>query len=414
MATAGGTLTRRRRRVEPTDPLAALRQTTFVAAMSSTILDLHGSRLDRERGYDRLVFADEVASVGRGFKRKYRMEFDVFTALVEQLRPRLRRNDAQARRRYCRGLPGRRAVSEETQVAAALRFYAGASYLDVVSTHKVEPSSFYAIVKRVTSAVNKELRLAGDITTEAGQVALSSTFVGALPLNPLAPSVVGALDGLAVRIQGPARGATNTPSEFYGRKGFFSSNVQAICDGRCRFVFVSTAAPGAMHDSAAWSQTRLAERLQAAVICLGERFVICDDSFSACSHLAPPWPGAALPADRAAFNFFLSQVRQTIERAFGILNKKWGILWSALRVRLGDCGSMVLALMKLHNFIIDRTPATSPPDLGPDDSSPLVFSDEQSMEDADEDCGRDGPACLPRLYWTSRLSAAGYARPAVV
>jgi len=157
MANAGGTLTRRRRRVEPTDPLAALRQTIFVTAMSSTLLALHCSRLDRERGYDLLVFADEVASVRRGFKRKYRMEFDVFTALVEQLRPRLRRNDAQARRRHGRGLPGRRAVSEETQVAAALRFYAGASYLDVFSTHKVEPSSFNAIVKRVTSAVNKKL-----------------------------------------------------------------------------------------------------------------------------------------------------------------------------------------------------------------------------------------------------------------
>jgi len=106
-------------------------------------------------------------------------------------------------------------------------------------------------------------------------------------------------------------------------------------------------------------------------------------------------------------------VRQTIERAWGILNKKWSVLWSALRVRLGDCGSLVLALMKLHNFIIDRTPATPLPDLGPDDSSPLVFSDEQSMGDVDEDCGRDGTACLPRPYWTTRLSAAGYARPAV-
>jgi len=106
-------------------------------------------------------------------------------------------------------------------------------------------------------------------------------------------------------------------------------------------------------------------------------------------------------------------VRQTIDRAFGILNKKWGILWTVLRVRLENCGSLVLALMKLHNFIIDRTPATTLPDSVPDDSSPLVFSDEQSMGDADEDCGRDGTACLPRPYWTTRLSAAGYARPAV-
>jgi len=165
----------------------------------------------------------------------------------------------------------------------------------------LELSSFYAIIKRVTSAVNKELRLAGDVTTEAGEVALSCTLVGALPLTPLVPQAVGALDGRTVRIQGPAPNTTNTPSEFYGCKGLFRLNVRAIGDGRCLFVFLSTAAQGAMHDSAAWSQTRLAERLQAAAICLGERFVICDDAFPACSHLVPLRPGAALPAYRDAF-----------------------------------------------------------------------------------------------------------------
>ena len=30
--------------------------------------------------------------------------------------------------------------------------------------------------------------------------------------------------------------------------------MQAVCDGHCRFIYANTAAPGSMHDSAAWCQ----------------------------------------------------------------------------------------------------------------------------------------------------------------
>jgi len=38
--------------------------------------------------------------------------------------------------------------------------------------------------------------------------------------------------------------------------------------------------------------------------------------------MVPPWPGADLGFSKDSFNFFLSQLRQTIERAFGILNSR--------------------------------------------------------------------------------------------
>lgn len=81
------------------------------AALTTSLVNLSCARMDRERGYDRLTFSDEVAAVGRHYKTKYRMPFDVFTRLVARLRPHLHRNDAQARRRCGRGSPTSRAVS---------------------------------------------------------------------------------------------------------------------------------------------------------------------------------------------------------------------------------------------------------------------------------------------------------------
>lgn len=79
------------------------------------------------------------------------------------------------------------------------------------------------------------MHLGADMASDAGQDSLAATFVDTMPLSPLLPWVLGALDGSEVRILAPSHAATATPSEYYRCKGFLSLNVQAICDGRCRF-----------------------------------------------------------------------------------------------------------------------------------------------------------------------------------
>ena len=47
-------------------------------------------------------------------------------------------------------------------------------------------------------------------------------------------------------------------------------------------------------------------------------------------------------------------MRQNIERAFGVLVTKWGILWRALKVEFIMIPTLLIALAKLHNFCIDE------------------------------------------------------------
>lgn len=104
-----------------------MHRNVLIASLTTPLVTLYCTRVDRERGCNRLIFSDEVAAVGRHLKTKYRMAFDVFTRLVVRLPPHLYRNDARARRRYVRGSPSSRAVSKEPKIAVALRFFGGIS-----------------------------------------------------------------------------------------------------------------------------------------------------------------------------------------------------------------------------------------------------------------------------------------------
>jgi len=95
----------------------------------------------------------------------------------------------------------------------------------------------------------------------AGRRDLSATFHATVPTNPIARFTVGAVDGIAIRFRAASVTETIKPAEYYGRKGFFSLNVQVVCDGMCRFVYATTAAPGSMHDSAGCGQSRLARKI---------------------------------------------------------------------------------------------------------------------------------------------------------
>ena len=54
-----------------------------------------------------------------------------------------------------------------------------------------------------------------------------------------------------------------------------------------------------------------------------------------------------------AFNFYLSQLRITIERAFGALVHRWSILRGPLLMPLPKVAPTIMCLCRLHNFCIN-------------------------------------------------------------
>jgi hypothetical protein len=52
------------------------------------------------------------------------------------------------------------------------------------------------------------------------------------------------------------------------------------------------------------------------------------------------------------FNYYLSSQRQCVERTFGILQARWGILWRPVKTDFKNVKFLLLALCRLHNFIM--------------------------------------------------------------
>jgi hypothetical protein len=76
---------------------------------------------------------------------------------------------------------------------------------------------------------------------------------------------------------------------------------------------------------------------------------------TATEHLVPMFYGADKQKPWLDnFNFFALQLWICIEMAFGMMQKKWGILWHPLLVPLDKTKYIIEVIARLHNFCINE------------------------------------------------------------
>ena len=82
--------------------------------------------------------------------------------------------------------------------------------------------------------------------------------------------------------------------------------------------------------------------------------VVLDSAFACTEQELTPWSRGRNPLSKAkdTFNYHLSAQRQCVERVFGILQARWGILWRPMKVDFERVKFLLLALCRLHNFIM--------------------------------------------------------------
>ena len=245
-------------------------------------------------------------------------------------------------------------ILPEIKLAITLRWLCGGSYLDIVDNFMISESTFYPIIFE-TMKVLDEVEC---ISFPRDKISLERASEGfGRRTNGVLDGCVGALDGWAPRLQRPRVTADcPNPSDYYSRKGFYTLNVQAMCDANRRFVFVSMVSCGAVHDSTAFALSRLSTLLEEGK--LPEPYWIAGDqayplSDSLLTPFGRPRRGPMDPASDA-FNFFQSSARMNIECAFGMLVQRFGVFWRPLRVNLDRVPLVIRCAMKIHNLCIDQ------------------------------------------------------------
>lgn len=164
---------------------------------------------------------------------------------------------------------------------------------------------------------------------------------------------VMAIDGLAVRTRKPTKEETTNIKKYSCRKGGFAVNVMAGADVNGIFVMATCNHAGSTHDVIAWEESALY-----LAVCEGKLpnqfFFIGDDAFNCTNQMLTPWSGRGLGLWKDSFNYWLSHSRQCIERAFGMLVKRFGIFWRRLYFSYERWSSVITLCMKLHNLCLTR------------------------------------------------------------
>ena len=222
---------------------------------------------------------------------------------------------------------------------------------DIIDLHGVSQASFFKVLWCTVEAINTMYDLPGlPLDDNRRLLELSEGFHS---LNKYTlPGCVGAIDGIGIEIFKPSCWDTIYPAQFKNRKGFWSINCQAICDSKLRFLWTSLKSPGGTHDSLAWQSTDLHGKLTQHGLPEGY-YLVGDDAYAARSWMVTPFPSTGLTREKSDFNFYQSRTRITIERSFGVLCSRFGLLRRPMSCNIQHNVAAVRCCMRIHNMCID-------------------------------------------------------------
>ena len=188
-------------------------------------------------------------------------------------------------------------------------------------------------------AINHVLR--GNIVfpqTEHGLQCLADGFASICSGKGKAiPGVVAAVDSVCIQRKAPSAKKnadnvfTTTIAQAFNRKGYFATTMLAFVDSNLRFLSVSMSCYSSSHDSTLFSCSKLGHLVAEGG--LDKRWLIVgDDAFVCRGNIITPYTKHSLSPAQRNYNYFLSMLRQVVERAFGLWKWKWVIFWRPLCV----------------------------------------------------------------------------------
>ena len=161
-----------------------------------------------------------------------------------------------------------------------------------------------------------------------------------------------AVDGVHFGQLNPGTAVENSLKYFVSRKDKYALLCIAGCDAECRFLVIDISQLPTTHDSMAWaaSAVDMGRAIETGDFLPAEFFINADNAFNLEEWMMVPVNDGA----HLDFDYHQSSNRVVIERAFGILIRRWGILWRPLEVQFRRRAPLIKCCMLLHNFCIDK------------------------------------------------------------
>lgn len=223
-----------------------------------------------------------------------------------------------------------------------LRYYATGSFLQVVGDFiGIDKGTASRIVWEVTRIIaglyNEYIKMP---SSEEERRTISQGFynIGQFP------KCIGALDCSHIKIASP--GGYN--AEIYrNRKGFFSYNVQAICDSDCMFENVVCRWPGSTHDATIFANSNIRAHFENRDF--GDYLLVGDSGYGIKNYLLTPLLTTETRGEQK-YNNSQIRTRNCIERKFGIWKRRFPILAFGIRLKREKVEGVVIATAVLDNI----------------------------------------------------------------
>jgi hypothetical protein len=161
--------------------------------------------------------------------------------------------------------------------------------------------------------------------------------------DEMLPGIYGAGDGLVIQISEPTGANGESAKSYMNREGFFALLVQAFCGAFTNFWYFNVGCDQWHHGLHCilqlWTTWR---RIGCPFYWMGHT-----------AHAVGVTELHSPDISSDLLVLIVIKLRITIERAFGQLVRRFGILWCANSSRLRNVATMVLACAKLHNTCVD-------------------------------------------------------------
>jgi hypothetical protein len=205
----------------------------------------------------------------REFKQRFRLSKMTVANLLEEIAPAI---EPKTNRN--------KSINARLQLIT-LRFYATGAFQQLTGGYiHINQSNVSRIIKRVTLQLG---RLSSQyIKMPTTNEEMSKTMFGFYAICQF-PRVLGAVDCSHVKIQSP--GGANAEL-FRNRKGYFSINVEAICNAKLKLLHIIARWPGSVHDSTIFNNSPLPVEFRIGQY--GNSFLLGDSGYPCKPFLLTP------------------------------------------------------------------------------------------------------------------------------
>ncbi|XP_063216596.1 putative nuclease HARBI1 [Bacillus rossius redtenbacheri] len=245
------------------------------------------------------------------------------------------------------------AVSPMNQLLVTLRYYAtGCSQLTSGDFAGISYTTAHRVIHRVSNAI-ASLR-PQYVSFPESQESIRKTQLQFYNIARF-PKVLGAMDCTHVRIMSPGGMEAET---YRNRKGYFSLNVQAICNADLEFTDIVARWPGSTHDSTIFNNCYRHALFEDRRY--GDAVLLVDGGYPSKPYLLSPLENPITEEERL-YNESQIRSRNTVERLFGCWKRRFPVLSLGINVKLNNTMAIIIATVVLHN-ILRKAGEDLPPD----------------------------------------------------